>query len=147
MRKRVRDVNSAEYMLARGGRNAMYQTDLDALSDIISTQFDYLQQFGEDVRAGKLSASQITARSEMYIESATAAHEKGKAASFDIELPEYPADGSQICRARCRCRWEIDDKGDYIDAFWLMNVAAKHCDSCISNAAKWAPYTIQKGEG
>ena len=146
MRKRVRDVNNAEYMLARGGRNAMYQTDLDALSDIIATQFDYLQQFGEDVRAGKLSASQITARSEMYIESATAAHEKGKAASFDIELPEYPADGSQICRARCRCRWEIEDKGDSIEAFWRMNIAAKHCDSCLANAAKWAPYTIQKGE-
>ena len=89
MRKRVRDVNAAEYMLARGGRNAMFQTDLESLATLISQQFDYLQQFGEDVRAGKLSAKQITARSEMYIESATAAHEKGKAASFDIELPEY----------------------------------------------------------
>ena len=144
MRKRVRNVNSAEYMLARGGRNAMFQTDLDALSEIIKEQFDYLQKFGEEVRTGKLSANQITARSEMYIESATAAHEKGKAASFDIELPEYPADGNQICHARCRCRWEIDEKKDTIEAYWLMNVAAKHCDSCLSNAARWAPYTIQR---
>ena len=145
MRKRVRDVNNAQYMLARGGRNAMFQTDLDALSEVIKEQFDYLQKFGEEVRAGHLSASQIRARSELYIESATAAHERGKAASFDIELPEYPADGSQICKARCRCRWEIDEKKDTIEAFWLLNVAAKHCDSCLANAAKWAPYTIQTG--
>ena len=142
MRKRIRDVNNAQYMLARGGRNAMFQTDLDALSEIIKDQFGYLQQFGEEIRAGNLSASQITARSELYMESATRAHEQAKAASFDIELPEYPADGSQICKARCRCRWEIVEKKDTIEAFWLLNVAAKHCDSCLSNAAKWAPYTI-----
>jgi len=146
MRKRVRDVNSAQYMLARGGRNAMFQTDLDTLSEIIKEQFDYLQKFGEEIRAGNLSASQITARSELYMESSTRAHEQAKAASFDIELPEYPADGNQICKARCRCRWEIDEKKDTIEAYWLLNVAAKHCDSCLSNAAKWAPYTIQKGE-
>ena len=145
MRKRVRDVNSAQYMLARGGRNAMFQTDLDALSEIITDQFSYLQQFGEEVRAGNLSASQIKARSELYMESSTRAHEQAKAASFDIELPEYPADGSQICKARCRCRWEINEKKDTIEAFWILNVAAKHCDTCLSNAAKWAPYTIQKG--
>ncbi len=144
MRKRIRDVNNAQYMLARGGRNAMFQTDLDALSEIIKDQFDYLQQFGEEVRAGNLSASQIKARSELYMESSTRAHEQAKAASFDIELPEYPADGSQICKARCRCRWEINVKKDTIEAFWLLNVAAKHCDSCLANAAKWAPYTIQK---
>ena len=142
MRKRIRDVNNAQYMLARGGRNAMFQTDLDALSEIIKDQFGYLQQFGEEIRAGKLSASQITARSELYMETSTRAHEQAKAASFDIELPEYPADGSQICKARCRCRWEIVEKKDTIEAFWLLNVAAKHCDSCLSNAAKWAPYTI-----
>ena len=144
MRKRIRDVNNAQYMLARGGRNAMFQTDLDALSEIIKDQFGYLQQFGEEIRAGNLSAKQITARSELYMETSTRAHEQAKAASFDIELPEYPADGSQICKARCRCRWEIVEKKDTIEAFWLLNVAAKHCDSCLSNAAKWAPYTVQK---
>lgn len=146
MRKRVRDVNNAQYMLARGGRNAMFQTDLDVLTEVIKEQFDFLQKFGEEVRAGNLSASQITARSEMYIESSKSSHERAKAASFDIELPEYPADGNQICKSRCKCRWEINEKKDTIEAFWLLNVAAKHCDSCLSNAAKWAPYTIQKGE-
>ena len=143
MRKQVRDVNAAQYMLARGGRNAMFQTDLDALSEIITEQFDYLQQFGEEVRAGNLSASQIKARSELYMESSTRAHEQAKAASFDIELPQYPADGNQICKARCRCRWEINVLEDKIEAYWLLNVAAKHCDTCLSNAAKWAPYTVE----
>ena len=144
MRKRVRDVNSAQYMLARGGRNAMFQTDLDALADIITEQFGYLQKFGEAVRAGNLSANQITARSELYMESSTHAHEQAKAAGFDITLPEYPADGNQICKARCRCRWEIKEKKNVIEAYWRLDAAAKHCDTCLSNAAKWAPYTIQK---
>ena len=146
MRKRVRDVNSAQYMLARGGRNAMFQTDLDALSEIIKAQYDFLQQFGEEVRAGNLSANQITARSELYMEASTHAHEQAKAVSFDIELPQYPADGNQMCKARCRCRWEIKEKKDVIEAYWRLDAAAKHCDTCLSNAAKWAPYTIQKGE-
>ena len=146
MRKRVRDVNSAQYLLARGGRNAMFQDDLDTLSGIIKDQYGFLQKFGEEVRAGNLSASQITARSELYMEASTSAHEQAKAAGFDITLPQYPGDGNQDCNVRCRCRWEIDEKKDYIDAFWLVNIAAKHCDTCLSNAAKWAPYTIQKGE-
>ena len=142
MRKRVRHANSAEYMLARGGRNAMFQTDLDALAEIIKEQFGFLQQFAEEVRAGKLSASQITARSEMYMEAATRSHEQAKAASYGIALPEYPADGNQICKARCRCRWEINVTADKTEAYWRLNVAAKHCESCLSNAAKWAPYRV-----
>ena len=142
MRKRVRDVYSAQYMLARGGRNAMFQTDLDALSEVIKDQFSYLQQFGEEVRAGNLSASQIKARSELYMEASTSAHEQAKAAGFDITLPQYPADGNQDCKARCRCRWEIHEKKDTIEAFWRLNVAAQHCETCLSNAAKWAPWTI-----
>ena len=145
MRKKVRNAHSAEYMLARGGRNAMFQADLDALSDIIKEQFDFLQKFGQEVRAGNLSASQITSRAEMYMEAATRSHEQAKAASYDIELPEYPADGNQICKARCRCRWEINVLEDKVEAYWLMNVAAKHCDSCLSNAARWAPYVIETG--
>ena len=145
MRKRVRNAHAAEYMLARGGRNAMFQTDLDALAEIVKEQYDFLQKFGQEVRAGNLSASQITSRSEMYMEAATRSHEQAKAASYDIELPAYPADGSQICKARCRCRWEINVLEDKVEAYWLMNVAAKHCDTCISNAAKWAPYVVETG--
>jgi hypothetical protein len=145
MRKKVRDVHSAQYMLARGGRNAMFQTDLDALSDIIKEQYDFLQKFGQEVRAGNLSASKIRSRSEMYMEASTRSHEQAKAASYDIELPAYPADGSQICKARCRCRWEINVLDDKVEAYWLLNVAAKHCDTCISNAAKWAPYVVETG--
>ena len=145
MRKRVRNAHSAEYMLARGGRNAMFQTDLDALAEIVREQFDFLQKFGQEVRAGNLSASQISSRAEMYMEAATRSHEQAKAASYDIVLPEYPADGSQICKSRCRCRWEINVLEDKVEAYWLMNVSAKHCDSCIGNAAKWAPYVVETG--
>ena len=144
MRKRVRNINAAQYMLAKGGRNAMFSEDIDALTDIILNQYKYLQQFGEDVRRGKLSLKQIKARSELYMESSTAAHERGKAASFGIELPEYPGDGNQICKARCRCRWKINDSGNNTKAYWTLNPAAQHCKSCLRNAEKWAPYTIEE---
>ena len=143
MRKRVRNINAAQYMLAKGGRNAMFDEDIDVLTDIVLNQYQYLQNFGEDIRRGKLSLKQIKARSELYMESSTAAHERGKAASFGIELPEYPGDGNQICKARCRCHLEINDSGNKTKVYWTLNPAAKHCKSCLDNSKKWSPYTIE----
>ena len=145
MRKRVRNINAAQYMLAKGGRNAMFDEDIDALTDIVLNQYQYLQNFSEDIRRGKLSLKQIKARSELYMESSTAAHERGKAASFGIELPEYPGDGNQICKARCRCHLEINDSGNKTKVYWTLNPAAKHCKSCLDNSKKWAPYMIEGG--
>ena len=63
MRQKVRDVFNAQYMLGRGGRNAMFQADLDRQTEAISSQFDFLQAFAEQVRQGQLSAKQIAATS------------------------------------------------------------------------------------
>ena len=142
MRREVSNLFSNQYLMAKGGRNAMFQPDLDAIREMLATQNGFLQNFAEDVRAGELSQAQIAARSELYVESGTQAHERGKASRYGITLPEYPADGSQICRSRCKCRWDIDDSGDEVLATWLLNVAASHCDSCLSNAANWAPYVV-----
>ena len=43
IRQWIRDVFSAEYMLSKGGRNAMFQDDLDTLSETVLEQFEYLQ--------------------------------------------------------------------------------------------------------
>ena len=144
MRKRVRDAFSAQYMLPRGGRNGMFQTDLDTLTESILLQYGFLQAFAGDIRKGLLSLKQITARSELYVEASTSVYEQGKAASFGITLPEYPGDGNQICGVRCRCRWVLVNDTAAVKAYWTLDPQAKHCSSCLGNAAKWAPYTAKK---
>ena len=144
MRREVSYIFSDEYMLAKGGRNAMFQADLDAIEDMLRTQYAFLQEFAEDVRTGTLSKAQIAARSELYLDSSTQSHERGKAARHGLVLPYYPGDGSQICGARCRCRWDIDETDDEFLCTWLLNAAKKHCDTCLSNAANNKPLIIPK---
>ena len=143
MRQKVRDIFNAQYMLGRGGRNAMFQSDLDSQTDAIASQFDFLQAFAEQVRQGELSAKQIAARAELYMEASTSVFEEGKASSHGITLPEYPGDGNQICGVRCRCTWILVPSKDRVNAFWTLNPLAKHCESCRENAAKWAPYVVK----
>ena len=146
MRREVSNIFSSEYMLAKGGRNAIFQADLDAIGEMLTTQYTFLQNFAEEVRTGSLSQAQIAARSELYLDSATQSHERGKAARHGVTLPYYPGDGSQICRARCRCRWDIDETDDEFLCTWLLNHAKKHCDTCLENAANNKPLIIAKTE-
>ena len=143
--RRFSDIFNAQYMLGRGGRNAMFQSDLDRQTDAIVSQFDFLQAFAEQVRQGQLSAKQIAARAELYVEASTSPFEEGKASSYGITLPEYPGDGNQICGVRCRCTWILVGVKDVVNAFWTLNPLAKHCESCRENAAKWAPYIVKTG--
>ena len=87
-------------------------------------------------------------RTTLYVESGTASGERGKVVSYrrlTDELPAYPGDGSQICQMRCRCHWRFNfaspDPG-YYHAFWRLNALAKHCPTCLSNAAAWSPLTV-----
>ena len=50
---------SSEYLLAKGGRNAMFQADLDAIQEMLTTQYTFLQNFAEKVRVGEYSQAQI----------------------------------------------------------------------------------------
>ena len=65
----------------------------------------------EDAAAGKMSAKQMGARAEMYLDGSTQAFERGKAASYSsgLDLPANPGDGSSECLSQCRCQWSIDD--------------------------------------
>ena len=145
MRQKIRDIFNAQYMLGRGGRNVMFQEDLDIQTEVIGGQFDFLQAFVEQIRQGQLSAKQIAARAELYMEASTQAYEQGQAASHGVTLPEYPGDGNQICGVRCRCAWILITIDGVVNAFWTLNPLAKHCESCRENAAKWAPYVVTPG--
>ena len=79
MRREVSNIFSNQYLLAKGGRNAMFQADLDAIQEMLTTQYTFLQNFAEKVRVGEYSQAQIAAYSELYLDSSTQSHERGKA--------------------------------------------------------------------
>lgn len=142
MRREVLSVYIDEYLLSKGGWNAIFAEDVAILSGVLATQYGFLQTFAESVQQGGLSKSQIGVRSELYIESATQAHERGRARRHAIDLPAYPADGSQICLTRCKCHWNITETEDRVNAYWTLDPSAEHCDTCVANAQDWAPYYV-----
>ena len=169
----VRDTHLALWMLGSGGYNTLDSTSLLVLVDTLRVQLDYLTQFGQAILQGNrpeapsaiqpfgsqrqhismftprsLQRQGVINRSTLYVESGTASGERGKVVSyrrFTDELPEYPGDGSQICRTRCRCHWRFNfntsDRSFY-HAFWRLNARAKHCTTCLGNAARWSPLSI-----
>lgn len=146
VRRHIKKVYLGEWLLAKGGVNAMTTSDVRLVGIHVQRQYQFLQNFIEQVRNGELSAAQIRSRTEMYVHSATQAYERGQASSYDIDLPEYPGDGNQICLSRCKCRWEIVRTDTQIQAHWLMNITAEHCESCRQNTAKWNPFIIEIDE-
>lgn len=105
--------------------------ELDAA---VKAQRPYLAKFASDVRGGTLSEAQIQARSDLYAGPVRATYSKARWA--DVNLPAHPADGNTPCLAFCKCSWVLRDDGYY----WEMS-ASEHCSGCLSNAARWSPYT------
>ena len=144
MRATIRNNTVDQYVLGRGGRNAMTPADWGRVGQLVRGQYKYAAQFAQDIADAKLSAAQIAARSQLYMAASTNAYERGGAASFKgLRLPTYPADGSQECKANCKCSWDIADKADRYEATWTLGVA-DHCSTCISNAGQYAPFVQVK---
>ena len=143
MRRLIKKAYLGEWMLAKGGINAMTTRDVASIASHTLRQYGFLQNFATQIKEGELSVGQIRSRSEMYLHSSTQAYERGQASSFDIDLPEYPGDGNQICLSRCKCRWQIVRQEDgTVESHWLVNIAAEHCESCRQNTARWNPFII-----
>ena len=169
----VRDTHLALWLFGSGGYNTMDSSSLVVLSETLRVQYDYLTSFGQAILTGNrpeapsgvfpfgkqrqhislytprsMQRQGVINRSTLYVESGTASGERGKVVSyrrFTDELPEYPGDGNQICRTRCRCHWRFNfntsDRSFY-HAFWRLNARAKHCNTCLGNASRWNPITI-----
>lgn len=97
----------------------------------------------------ELHEAQIAARSRMYVSSAREAFERGKRrAAGAPELPAYAGDGTTVCLSRCQCSWELEEVKDAAgntvawNAYWRLNPAAKHCETCLGREAKWNPLVI-----
>ena len=144
MQRTVRETITDQYVLSVGGRNAMTQADWGRVGQMVRAQDQYLANFANEVRAGKLSAGQIQTRARMYVNSGTAAYERGNAASRGApSLPAYPGDGQTQCRTNCQCHWDLQETDTQWEATWRLGVA-EHCPDCVDNADRWAPLVIEK---
>ena len=126
MRRIIKNSYLQQWALSRGGLNAMTseRSDNPFAAHPTPTRILYKGLLNR-LREGELSYPQIRNRSEMYVHSSTQSAERAKASSFDIDLPEYPGDGNQICRARCKCRWEIKEEEELTLCYWLLNYAVR----------------------
>jgi hypothetical protein len=148
MRQEIKEAYLGQYLLAKGGANNMSLADYGRVGRMLAPNGTYrrIQRLAEQIKAGELSAAQIRQRSRQLVNSSTQAFERGRAASFSIPgLPQYPADGSQICRDNCNCEWIIREFDDRWECTWKVN-AGESCDTCLSNAARWNPLIIAKTE-
>lgn len=145
MRSHIKSVFAAEYMLARGGKHMMTQSDWGRVGSMCRTQYQYLGDFMADLGAGNLSLRAIENRASMYVDAAIQAHERGKAAAWGVNLPHYPKDGSTICRMGCRCYWRIEEKEDEFLCYWTKT-AHESCETCIQRSQDWNPLRIPKTE-
>jgi hypothetical protein len=143
MRDLLRSTYSAEYMLGRGGLDAMTQADYGRLGAMLKEQYGYLDRFASDIAAGKLSPAQIQMRARMYIDGATQAHERAAGAARGLVLPAYPGDGTTQCRANCKCSWDIQKTANAWICRWRLN-KAEHCPDCMTRAAQWNPLIIPR---
>lgn len=143
MRDLIKNTYRAMYELAIGGRENMTQADYGRLGGILQEQYRYLDGFAQDLADGKLSLPQAQYRARMYIESATQAFERAKAASYGLVLPQYPGDGSTQCLTNCRCEWDIKEKNTEWLCYWRLG-QAEHCPDCIQARDVYKPYIVPK---
>ena len=143
MRTAIKDAYISHYLAGRGGRNNMRSSDWGRIGGLLSSQYRYLNNFVNDILAGDMSEAAIVARARLYIESATQAAERAKAADRGLVLPAYPGDGTSECMANCKCEWSLIELDTRWEATWLLS-AAEHCQTCIERARLWAPLIIEK---
>lgn len=143
MRNAIKTIFGVQYVFGRGGLKAMQPADWKAVGDLVQAQYGYLKGFADDVADGKLSKPQIMVRAELYVGSSVQAHEAGKGASFDVELPAQPGDGSAPCLANDRCAWHLRRRKDgAVEATWVADVDDRTCKTCRKRAKDWNPLVL-----
>lgn len=148
MRQEIKDEYIRQYILGRGGREQMTSADWGSIGGDLAFQYRKLDEFTAQIEEGLISEAQAVARARMYTNSARQAFEKADIRARGLpELPQYPADGNQICLSNCNCFWRIVDvivDGVLIgwDCFWELR-PAEHCDTCLENNSKWNPFEVR----
>lgn len=136
-----------QYLLGIGGQGQLTQKDYGSIGGMLGEQYKYLQNFAREIAAGNLTPGQIRRRIAMYSNSAREGYARARARAHGIpdgKLPAYPGVGSE-CLTACRCFWDIVERKDRWDCYWLMGaVKTEHCPTCLERSRKWNPYVIEK---
>lgn len=144
MRQEIRVNFINEYMLGRGGRNAMTPADWGRIGQRVQVQYRYLDGFVNEIAAGRLSDAQIAARARMYVEASSQAFERATVAARGApDLPAYPGDGGTQCRSNCKCHWRITETETAWRAYWRIS-PVENCGDCLTRAGRWNPLVIEK---
>jgi len=150
LRQEIKEETIRQYMLGRGGRSMMTQTDWGSVGGMLTEQFRYLEK-NVIPNLETMTEGQIRARMGMYANSGREAFFRGQARARGFEpneLPYQPADGNTICLTRCNCDWNYEPmyQGDILigfDCYYLLGGSVQHCDTCIDRAAESAPFEIR----
>ena len=146
MRNEIKSVHIQEYLLSRGGRNAMTPADWGRIGREVRTQYNYLDRFAAELST--LSDEAVAARARLYTAGANTAYAEGQAAAWNnVRLPARPGDGSTRCKRYCRCSWIMGETEAAITARWTLGSSREKCDDCKRRAREWAPLSFDKGTG
>jgi len=142
-RERIKTVWLDEYALGIGGRYQMTPTDFGRVGAMVKTQYNYAHIFFQEIARGEHSEAMVRLKMGRYLESGGMAYERANALSHGFELPTYPRDGTQECRANCRCYWSIEETEGEWRARWVK-ARGDNCATCIDNASSYNPLVLKK---
>jgi len=144
MREAIRNVHGSQYILGRGGLDAMAASDVRTLGGLLRTQYGYLDGFVRDLGAGRLSDAQAEARAAMYAGHGVGSFERGVAAAWGLHglLPEYPGERC-LGLSACRCSWSFRETEQEIECTWRTG-GSDPCVVCQGNADRYRPYAVPK---
>jgi hypothetical protein len=101
------------------------------LDERIRAQLKYLDGFVADLKAGKLTMAQATARANLYAGATKQAYYVARWGDWII--PEHLLPGNQICKTNCGCSISVKAEGEDSDTGTLTRVMGKpekHCTEC-----------------
>ncbi len=111
LRQEVKGEYIRQYLIGKGGLEQMTQSDWGSIGGMLKDQYRYLRGFEEEM--ADLSAAQIRARANMYINSARESFE----------------------RANARAMKAVNKT----EELWVLG-EAEHCEDCVALAAMgWVP--------
>jgi hypothetical protein len=111
MRTEIKKEYIRQYLSSIGGRERMTAERWGSLGGMIGQQYKFLNDFTDEIAAGKLSEAQIRARAAMYVKSAREARERARA--------------------------QVASEAGWTEVLWQIN-PGENCEDCIAfNAMGW----------
>jgi hypothetical protein len=97
MREQIKAEYIRQYLVGIGGEAQMTAANWGSVGGMLTEQYKYLDKFIAEIASGNLTAEQIMARAEMYINSAHEAWERAKydnAKELDMDLEGWFVDSA-----------------------------------------------------